>query len=210
MHHIFFYSRPKNRAKKESWGVLCKKLGCKKWWCPVYWRFNVLFNQEEFFTIPGGTIPIWFSTPTKGHEHIFVATGNWTSHRDLDNFDSTILVSFLMKVHFLSALKNIFQNSSCLLGQILMQDPILTRRFPKRQIGSFWSLKSDCTKLRHRGMSWELEYLSNQTYSYNSKISKARISQILRFFDFESGSCETERLRNLKKRVKTSGHYLSS
>ena len=30
---------------------------------------------------------------TQNDEDIFVATGNWTSHRNLDNFDSSVLVS---------------------------------------------------------------------------------------------------------------------
>ena len=40
------------------------------------------------------------------------------------------------------------------------------------------------------------------------KKSKAQISQTLRFYDFERGLRETERLKNLKKSVNTSGHYL--
>ena len=30
---------------------------------------------------------------TQNDEDIFVATGNWTSHPNLDNFDSSVLVS---------------------------------------------------------------------------------------------------------------------
>ena len=30
---------------------------------------------------------------TQNYRDIFVATGNWTSHRNLDNFDSSVLVS---------------------------------------------------------------------------------------------------------------------
>ena len=30
---------------------------------------------------------------TQNYRDIFVATGNWTSHRNLDNFDSAVLVS---------------------------------------------------------------------------------------------------------------------
>ena len=30
---------------------------------------------------------------TQNDEDIFVAIGNWTSHRNLDNFDSSVLVS---------------------------------------------------------------------------------------------------------------------
>ena len=30
--------------------------------------------------------------PTQNDEDIFVATGNWTSHPNLDNFDSSVLV----------------------------------------------------------------------------------------------------------------------
>ena len=48
----------------------------------------------------------------------------------------------------------------------------LTRRFPMCQIGAFRSLKSDCTRLRHRRMSW--------------MVSKGRTSVWL--LKFEAGS----------------------
>ena len=47
----------------------------------------------------------------------------------------------------------------------------LTRRFPMRQIGTFRSLKSDCTKLRHRRRSWV--------------VSKGRVSIFVSFVWFD-------------------------
>ena len=90
-----------------------------------------------------------------------------------------------------------------------------------RKIGAFRSLKIDCTKLRHRRMSWVVSKGRASDFSKSWKLcqvtrtltlqknKKTRISQISPFFDFESGLYETERLRNLKKSVKSPNHYLS-
>ena len=38
--------------------------------------------------------------------------------------------------------------------ELQAKKPNLTRRFSMCQIGAVWSFRSDCTRLRHRRMSW--------------------------------------------------------
>ena len=83
----------------------------------------------------------------------------------------------------------------------------LIRRFQMRQIGAFQSLKSDCTKLRHRRMSWVVSKGGISVISH--VFSQFKKNQRPEFHNFHDFLRETERLRNLKKSAKTSGHYFS-
>ena len=100
------------------------------------------------------------------------------------------------------------QKTSALKNSLafLESSSILTRQFLMQQIGAFRPLRRAGTRLRHRRMSW---IVSIYHLLLQLKKSNARISHIRRFLGFESWLRETERLRKLKKSVKTSGYYLS-
>ena len=51
--------------------------------------YRNLYEEENYFDDP----TVDEIDRTQNDEDIFVATGNWTSHRNLDNFDSSVLVS---------------------------------------------------------------------------------------------------------------------
>ena len=71
-----------------------------------------------------------------------------------------------------------------------------------------FGLSNTIARCRHRRISWQKIWQITLTLTIQ-KIIKARISQISRFLDFESGLRETEKSKKSYKGVISSGYYFS-